>query len=158
MIENNQSKKTDTAITQRPSSHERLVVIAEFPVFSPQELFDYWTQPELICQWWPQQAQIIPQRDGIYRLSWPQMGWVLNGKITECVPGELIAFTWKWEHEPQTPERHVRVTLLPPTPGGGTHLTIEHTLYTETAADQQERAGHLEGWLHFLSQLSALQP
>lgn len=153
----NQPQSPNIPITQNTSSIDRLVVSGEFPRFSPQELFDYWTQPELICQWWPQHAEIVPQPGGIYRLSWPRMNWVLNGQVTECIPAELIAFTWKWEHEPQTPERHVRVTLIPRTPEG-THLTIEHTRYTETSADQQERNGHLEGWLHFLSQLFALQP
>lgn len=152
----NQSHIQSEKIAQQPSTSDHLVVFAEFPAFTPQSLFNYWTQPELICQWWPQTAEIIPQPGGTYRLSWPQMGWVLNGKVTDIVPGQLLAFTWKWDHEPQTPERHVRVTLAPRSEGG-THLAIEHMQYTGSQADQEERNSHLEGWLYFLKRLSALQ-
>jgi uncharacterized protein YndB with AHSA1/START domain len=144
----------DQPVVQLPSTEERLLVRAEFANLSPAELFDYWVQPELICQWWPQMAEIEAHVGGSYRLSWPQMGWILDGRVTACIPGELLAFTWKWLHETEVPERHVSVTLAPRSSGGST-LIVEHSTYS--VADQAERQGHLEGWLHFLTQLFARQ-
>lgn len=157
MTEQQSGDPANTQIVQQTSSNDRLLVSGVFSGFSPALLFTYWIQPERICQWWPQEAEIVPQPGGIYRLSWPHMGWVMNGKVIESVPGERLVFSWRWDHTPEVPERTVHVTLSPRS-DGGTDLTVEHSRYTETAADQEERAGHLEGWLHFLGQLQALRP
>ena len=37
--------------------------------------------------------------------------------------------------------------------GGGTRLTLTHGPYDATAGSQEMRAGHLEGWTHFLGRL-----
>jgi uncharacterized protein YndB with AHSA1/START domain len=134
-----------------PSGPDRLIVKADIPKLSPEAAFTYWTRPELITKWWPQEAEIEPRLGGRYHLAWPGMNWHLRGVYTAFEPGRRLAFTWRWDHEPDAPERSVDITFAPG--GEGTHLTATHGTYADTDADREERQGHLDGWTHFLSQL-----
>jgi Activator of Hsp90 ATPase homolog 1-like protein len=42
---------------------------------------------------------------------------------------------------------------LAPLAGGGTALTLTHGPYDESPGSQEMRAGHMEGWTHFLGRL-----
>ena len=44
-----------------PSGPDRLVVEADFLEMTPETVFDYWTKPELITKWWPQEAELEPR-------------------------------------------------------------------------------------------------
>jgi uncharacterized protein YndB with AHSA1/START domain len=145
------------SLAQAPSRNDRLVVVARFPDFSPDLLFAYWTTPELLCRWWPQEAEIDPRVGGDYRLSWPQMNWHLRGRYTEFAPGQRLAFTWKWDHQPEYPSAHIVRVLLEPLAGAGTQVTLTHGPYGDSQAEQEVRDGHLEGWTHFLTRLRQLQ-
>lgn len=141
------------AVWQVPSGSDWLVVMAQFPTIPPRALFDYWTTPALLCRWWPQEAETNPQVDGGYRFSWPGMGWCLRGYYTAFEPGKNLSFTWKWDNDPDlAPIRHVIITFET-LAEGGTQITIIHGPYGETREDQEERAGHFEGWVHFLGRL-----
>jgi uncharacterized protein YndB with AHSA1/START domain len=144
------------AVWQAPSEHDWLVVMAEFPTIGPRALFEYWTTPALLRQWWPPEAETEPRVDGIYRFSWPGQGWSLRGYYTAFERGKNLSFTWKWESEPDlAPIRHVIVTFEALAEGGSL-ISIIHGPYTESREDQDERAGHLEGWTHFLGRLQSL--
>lgn len=138
-------------VTEVAGGNERLVIAGDFAK-TPDELFRYWTDPELLTQWWPVEAEIDPREGGTYLASWPRMEWRLRGRYTAFEPGKRLTFTWNWDHEPDTPERQVDVLFEPS--GDGTQMTIIHGPYTDSPADQQERQGHLEGWQHFCSRLS----
>jgi len=146
----------DSALTlqQLPSEHDRLVMQAAFPHFSPETLFDYWTTPDFLCQWWPQQAEIDPHEGGAYHLSWPKMEWNLRGQYTAFERGKALAFSWKWDHT-SAPARQVEITIAP-LPTGGPQLTLTHGFYTDSSEDQEERQSHVEGWMHFLSRLQQM--
>jgi uncharacterized protein YndB with AHSA1/START domain len=137
-----------------PTAIDRLTIAANFPQFTPDMLFEYWTKPDLICLWWPQQAEIEPGEGGAYHFSWPKMGWHLRGQYIKFDIGRILSFTWKWDHE-AAPARHVEITF-DALPNGGTQITLTHGLYTDAAEDQEERQGHLEGWTHFLGRLQQL--
>ena len=141
-------------LQQAPTSTDRLTITANFPQFTPDGLFDYWTKPDLICQWWPQQAEIEPREGGAYHFSWPRMGWSLRGHYVKFDIGKSLNFTWQWEHQ-ATLLRHVEITFEA-LPDGGTQITLTHGFYTDSAEDQEERKGHLEGWTHFLGRLQQL--
>ena len=89
----------------------------------------------------------------MYHLSWPLMDWHLRGTYLAFEPGERISFTWCWDHERDTPTRYVGVHFLP-LEDGGTLLNLVQQEYTDR--DAEERQGHIEGWLHFLSRLNEL--
>ncbi|NOK58813.1 MAG: SRPBCC domain-containing protein [Chloroflexi bacterium AL-W] len=139
-------------ITHLPTTNDQVIIEALFLQSIPEQLFAYWTTPTLICRWWPTEAAIEPQSGGTYHFSWPKMQWHLRGRYVEFIPNEKLIFTWQWDHEPETAEKQVAVTFEPYV-DGGTQLRITHTAYTNSPADQEVRAGHIEGWLHFLTQL-----
>lgn len=140
---------------QLPTSTDRLMIAANFPQFAPDVLFEHWTKPDLMCQWWPQQAEIEPGEGGAYHFAWPKMGWHLRGRYVKFDRGRSLSFTWKWDHE-AAPPRHVEIAF-DALPDGGTKITLTHGLYTDSAEDQEERKGHLEGWTHFLGKLQQLE-
>ena len=152
-----QEQNTAVALQQLPSEKDRLVMLALFPRFAPKMLFDYWTKPALICQWWPQQAEIDLREGGEYYFSWPKMNWSLRGQYTAIERGKALAFSWKWDFAPADASARMVQIAFEALPGGGTRLTLTHGFYTDSAEDQEERNGHLEGWTHFLGRLQQLQ-
>lgn len=150
------SEQTAPQLEQISTALGCLVMSANFPQLAPDVLFDYWTKPDLICQWWPQQAEIEPREGGAYHFSWPKMGWSLRGQYVNFDIGRSLNFTWRWDHQ-TTPLRHVEITF-DALPNGGTQITLTHGFYTDSAEDQEERAGHIEGWIHFLGRLQQLEP
>lgn len=131
---------------------DKLVIEMDFPGTTPEDLFAYWIEPALLTRWWPEEASVEPKLGGVYHFSWPRMGWSLRGHYRLFDPPTKLGFTWQWDHEPHTPTRNVFVDFEP-LAGGGTRLTLTHSTYNSTEADQKERQGHLEGWTHFLGKL-----
>jgi uncharacterized protein YndB with AHSA1/START domain len=140
-------------VFQVSTTSETLVVEANYPGGTPAQLFDYWTQPELLTRWWPQEAEIDAQLGGAYHLAWPGMGWHLRGAYTAFEPGQRLGFTWRWDHDAAAePTRQVEVAFEPL--GDGTRLRVTHGPYADTPHDQEIRnEHHLVGWTHFLGQL-----
>jgi uncharacterized protein YndB with AHSA1/START domain len=119
-------------------------------------VFDYWTQPVLLREWWPQEAEIEPQYGGHYHLSWPAMDWHLRGRYTHFEPGKRLAFTWRWDHDEEGSQETVVDVTFEHTLDRGTRLLLTHGPYAETLEDQNLRLEHhLAGWLHFLPRLQA---
>ena len=142
------------SITQIPSGSDRLGVTADITKLTPADVFDYWTKPELLCTWWPQEAEIDARVGGEYHLSWPRMNWHLRGRYTHFETGKQIAFTWKWDHDEEgTTVREVTIDLES-LPYHGTRLMLTHGPYTNSAEDQAVRIEHhLAGWQHFIPRL-----
>ena len=91
---------TQPEVSQIDSGTHTLILQAGSPQFSPVELFDYFTDPDLLQRWWAPEAGVDERVGGSYRLSWPAMNWRLTGQYTSFKRGERLAFSWKWEHEP----------------------------------------------------------
>lgn len=136
---------------QLPGDDSEVRFEAAFPDTSPDRLFGYFTKPELLVQWWPQTAEVVPQAGGRYELAWPAMGWRLYGEYTEFEPGRRLGFTWQWDHQPELPVRQVDVEFTPA--GDGTRLRLMHGVYGEGEAEAADRQSHIDGWLFFLSRL-----
>ena len=144
-------------VMQLPSGNEILVVKVELPSSTPETVFDYWTRPSLIEQWWPPHAEVQPEVGGTYHFSWPTRNWHLRGVYTSFEPGKKLAFTWRWDHDPDdVMEREVAI-VLEPLVNGGTSLVLTHGSYANTKADQELRVDqHLIGWSHFMPILQDL--
>jgi uncharacterized protein YndB with AHSA1/START domain len=141
-------------IAEIASSPSELVLRAVFPNTTPGALFDAFTRPELLAQWWVPQAELEPYQGGSYRFRWAQMNWTLFGTLLVFDPTRQLKFTWKWEHAPELPQRTVNVQFEPQGTSAVLHLT--HGRYSDAARDRQDRENHRTGWLHFLNQLSLL--
>jgi uncharacterized protein YndB with AHSA1/START domain len=144
------------AVRVQASGPSVLIVEADLPM-TPDEAYAHWTDPQRLARWWAPAAQIDPAAGGTYRFSWPQQDWHLSGRVLEANPGRLLRLTWRWEHEPDRPERELTVEFEPMAEGKGSRLTVTHGTYTTGEMDQAERQEHLEGWLHFLARLAALK-
>ena len=59
-----QQLERTTGVIQLPSGADKLVFEAEYPGIDPAELFTFWTEPDLLTRWWPQEAEIEPHIGG----------------------------------------------------------------------------------------------
>jgi uncharacterized protein YndB with AHSA1/START domain len=148
--------KQEAAVKDVSAGPERLVVQGEFPGFTPEEMFEQWTKPELVKSWWAPEAEIGDAAGGPYVLRWPAQKWTLRGKILAWEPGKALGFTWRWDHEPKD-KAEVTARVALEAIEGGTRVTITHGPYADGAAGRQEREGHLEGWKLFCARLRALR-
>ncbi|HEX2221279.1 MAG TPA: SRPBCC domain-containing protein [Candidatus Limnocylindria bacterium] len=129
---------------------ERIALEIELPV-APELAHACWTDPELVAGWWAPSTHYAA--DGAYRYSWPEQDWHLSGRVLRAAPGRRLRLSWRWEHEPDRPERELDLRFGPS--GAGTLLHLEHGPYGDGPGEADERAEHLEGWLHFLPRLAA---
>jgi uncharacterized protein YndB with AHSA1/START domain len=130
---------------------DRITIEAEFPRLDPDQLFDYWTNADLLRKWWPPVGELQPELGGTYHLSWPKQDWHLRGKFTKFDRGKALGFTWKWDHESVDV---TRVTVLfHSLPNGGTRLTLHHEGYPKNSEGKKTKDEHTEGWMFFLGKL-----
>jgi uncharacterized protein YndB with AHSA1/START domain len=146
----------EPTLIQLDSDSGRVVLTADFPNLSPQALFNHFTVPDLLTRWWPQEATVDGRPGGSYRLSWPAMKWELYGEYSQFEPGRRLAFSWRWRHEPELPTRQVNIQIEPV--AEGSRLTLTHSRYSDSPADQTDRQSHIDGWHYFLGQLQQQEP
>ena len=121
---------------------------------SPAETFQCWIVPGILQRWWPPQAEMDVRAGGEYHLTWPSQGWHLRGRFIEVDSPRRLAFTWKWDHDPNDAETTVDVRFLPS--GTGTELLLTHGAYPATDAGRERRQEHQDGWIYFLGRLESL--
>ena len=124
---------------------------------SPAEVYEAWTDPELLLRWFgpenvvAQEAQIDPRVEGAYHVvmieNTGERHEVL-GRYLEVVENERLVFSWSWI---TTPERVSRVTVTLKPDGDGTILTLLH----EKLADDAAVRGHTHGWTGTMVKLEA---
>lgn len=149
-------KPPPPVVVEVPSDEPYLVMKGELEKFSPEEVYDHYTQPELLGKFWAPQAVVEAKPGGKYELTWPAQGWKLIGVVKEAERGERLTFTWNWEHAPDAPEQTVTLTFAP-REGGGTRIGVRHGPYEASEEDATLRASHREGWVYFFGRLRALR-
>lgn len=142
-----------TTVIDKSPDHTAVIFEANYPKLTPQQLFDFFTKPELLVTWWPQEAEINLEEAESYALHWPSMEWTLRGVYTAVSPPHHLAFTWQWDHLLDLPTRLVDIKIEQK--GNGSLLTLRHGTYTKSQVDQEDRQNHVDGWLHFLPQIDA---
>lgn len=144
-------------IEPHESAPDRVIIAAHYPQFTPQRLFDAFTQADLLTRWWSPAAETEPRLNGAYHVWWEKLGKSLRGTYREFESGKRLTFTWKWDEDPEMPERTVTIDFAPDA-AGGARLTLTHGFYGEGATEAEDRQGHIEGWLYFLPQLEKVVP
>ncbi|MFC1851802.1 SRPBCC domain-containing protein [candidate division CSSED10-310 bacterium] len=135
------------SVEELPTSFDQIHLKIQCAHLSPEKVFSYWIEPELLTKWWPQEAEIEVKAGGKFHLSWSTMNWHLRGTIVTLDFYTKLAFTWKWDHEPDHPVRNVMVTFSPA--GQGTIMNVIHESYQDTEEEQKVRQEHLDGWKFF---------
>ena len=122
---------------------------------SPQRLFDAWTQPAQLREWWgPHEvectdAQVDLRVGGHYRIAnrFPdgRVVWV-TGQFELIEPPDRLVYTWRVE--PRTVSE--RVTVRFEERGDATDVVVVH----ERIADERTRDVHEQGWRECLDGLA----
>ncbi len=118
---------------------------------SKQRVFDAWTRPQIVRQWFIAgtvklaDASIDLRKDGAWRMEsigscQPGEGSnVVSGRYLRVEPYDLLSFTWDNAHFPG--EESV-VTIRLKDVDGGTEMTLIHERFLTEAS----RADHARGW------------
>lgn len=123
---------------------EREIFIAA----SPETVFGFLIDPELMAEWFGSTHTLQPHPGGIFRVECSH-GNIACGVYTEVAPYERVAFTWGWESPDQTLARLkpgsslVEIQLEPK--NGGTLLRFRHSGLPETL-----RTMHGDHWSEYL--------
>jgi uncharacterized protein YndB with AHSA1/START domain len=125
---------------------------------SPAEVFQAWTDPELLMRWFgpenvtTMEVAVDPRVGGGFRVVMLENTGErheVSGTYYDVVQNERLVFSWSWV---TTPERVSSVTVTFKPDGDGTILTLLH----EKLFDEQAVTGHTHGWTGALLKLEEL--
>jgi uncharacterized protein YndB with AHSA1/START domain len=117
----------------------------------PETVWRYWTDPERICAWWGESAELDPRPGGICRVNLGGNA-VMTGEYLELIPYHRIVFTFGWEPVAGAPPvlpGSSTVTITLAADGDDTVMTLRHTVLPPAAQGQT-----LAGWSRFLPLLA----
>jgi uncharacterized protein YndB with AHSA1/START domain len=131
-------------------------VVCTVDISAPREhVFELFTTPERLVEWWPDAATFEAREGGEVQLHFEGRGDV-SGKVTRYDPPNALGFTWVRGVAPDvTTQVEVELTELD---GGGTRVELRHTGWENVPEDQvaEWRAIHEAGWNFFLGCLRDL--
>ena len=121
-----------------------------------EKVFNAWTKPELVKQWFGSEsvttpkADIIPEKQGAYNITMlTNQGKeiIVVGAIEEIVPNEKLVFTWKYKLEDSAP---TLVTINFKDLGDNkTELILTHEKFTT----EKSKLAHENGWTSIINNL-----
>ena len=115
---------------------------------SPETVFPYLVEPELLATWIGEESWNEPRLGGLYRLKFPQS--VVRGEFVELDPPRRVVFTWGREEGDSMPVGSTTVAFDLEPENGGTRVRLRHTgLPNELEVEQ-----HIKGWDLFLPELA----
>jgi uncharacterized protein YndB with AHSA1/START domain len=115
---------------------------------SPAIVFEYLTDPAKLIRWAGTDAVSEPHLGGPYRVV-INAGHIVSGDYVEVVRNRRLVYTWGWVESHGIPPASSLVEILLAPEGGGTRLTLTHTLLPAAV-----RTGHGEIWDHYLPRLA----
>lgn len=135
---------------------ETTVAVARLLPAPRERVWRAWTKPgELAGWWWPQRFETTYEVDlregGRYRFrsaDLPDIGVLsISGTFLEVRRPELLAYTWRWEHE----EHETRVSVEFVELEDRSRVDVHHEGFTSC----EERDNHVVGWNDCLDRLEA---
>ena len=117
---------------------------------SPETVWNFWTDPSRLCEWWGIRAEIDPRPGGIFRVVMDTDGPVMSGAYITLEPFTRLVFTFGWEHNPMgdplaPASTQVEVTLT--AVNGDTDILLVHREVPAAHADE-----HAKGWALFVGE------
>ena len=145
-----------------PNSPRELVMTRVFDA-PPRAVFEAWTDPAQIAQWFGPanvQAEVLELQarpGGRYRLSalnsTGQQLHVVVGIFREVTPHSRLVFTWKWETSMGDPAKDPNAEMLITVKPKGKQT--EMTLHQINFASDDSRDKHTHGWSGSFEKLAA---
>ena len=120
---------------------------------SPAEAWAALTEPERIADWFTD-ASPLGEVGTTYRLDFGG-GSVVEGIVTQLVPGHRFAHTWAWADVDPRQETVVSWTVEP-SAGGGALVRLVHDGWAEAGVDEAARDDHEGYWSGYLDDLAAI--
>jgi uncharacterized protein YndB with AHSA1/START domain len=116
---------------------------------SPETVFDFFTEPDLMVQWMGRTAELDPRPGGGFRTVISDEA-IVSGAYVAVERPERVVFTWGWNSEDSvTPPGSSTVEVLLAADGEGTHLRLIHS----DLPSAESAAKHGQGWGHYAERL-----
>lgn len=125
------------------------VVIERIIDAPPDEAFDLLTQPERLRRWQALSASIDLRVGGDYRYTIVP-GSIAEGTVLEIDPGRRLRLSWGWHGSDDVPPGDSDLVIELEPVDGGTLVRFRHA-----GLDDEQAAGHREGWEHYGDRLAA---
>ncbi|HWD76145.1 MAG TPA: SRPBCC domain-containing protein [Solirubrobacteraceae bacterium] len=113
---------------------------------APEQVFEYFTQPEAIVRWMGDYALLEAQPGGRFAIDIG--GTPVRGRYLELEPPHRLVISWGYAGSERLPPGastlEVRLVAEP----GGTRVELEHRDLPDA-----ETAPHASGWTHYLARL-----
>lgn len=115
---------------------------------SPETLWGFFTDPELMTRWHGRKVELDPRPGGVYRVEINDQATSV-GEFLEVEPHSRILLSWGWEGHPEVPPGSTKVEVTLEPDGAETVVRLVHHDLPEG-----QRAEHTDGWTHYLQRLS----
>jgi len=127
----------------------------------PQKVFDLWTDPEKLVQWWGPEGFKIPAHaldvrpGGRWRTTMKSPDGSLHtvsGVFRTVDPPNRLVFTWAWDDDKGLRGHETEVIVTFHAAPGGTRLTLVQQNFENAAS----RDNHGKGWASTFNNLERL--
>jgi uncharacterized protein YndB with AHSA1/START domain len=127
---------------------------------TPEDVFDAWTQPEIMTQWWGPEGFRTPSPEvdlragGRYRtvmIASDGAEFIASGVFREIQRPRRLVFTWAFEKEGER-GHETEITVTFDAAPGGTKLVFLQQRFETTEACQR----HSHGWNSMFNRLEHL--
>jgi len=142
-------------------SEDRTLKLERLIPGKPEAVFDAWTKPERLVEWWGPEGFTCPEHaldvrvGGAWRtvMRSPDGGnHICSGIYREIERPRRLAFTWAWDQEDGSRGHETVVTVEFSARDGGTLVCLTQA----TFADTQHRDNHEKGWASSFNDLERL--
>jgi uncharacterized protein YndB with AHSA1/START domain len=116
---------------------------------SPDELYEAFTNPNILKEWYCPEGMSIPEVVAEARVGGQHRvvmqapdgtQHIANGEYKELIPAKKLVYTWKWENPEMNNEALITVEFIPK--GAQTEVVMTH----DGLPNQKEVDMHSHGW------------
>lgn len=116
---------------------------------SPERVFDYFTQPEMLVRWMGDYARLDARAGGLFSVD--INGVLIRGSYLRIERPHLIEIAWGEAGNDGMPPGATRLVVRFTAKGDSTLVQLEHA-----GLSDHESEKHAIGWPHFLERLRVL--
>ncbi len=138
-------------MSEDAASEDRVLRLERLIAAPPERVFDLWTEPDLLVQWWGPEGYDVPAHaldvrpGGAWRTTMrsPEGKRVSVSGVYRVIdkPRRLV-FTWAWDQDDGARGHETEVTVTFEAAPGGTRLK----LVQQTFQSAEVRDNHDRGW------------